>query len=285
MNRLLPIKRGLPLLAVLLLAGCMGRSSGPGASRPGAAPAAGPCDTPVSVHAPVAPVKAAVDSIVCFEGCDEYTCYFAAGSLDRAALDNIRRIIFESPLFNVSLEACADTQEADCLRARALDSLAGLAWLGGEPWERMRALFGAWVGQQLERDYTLCHARRDPDWLYTCTERDSVVTRCADILTHGGSRFVGEVRCLLREAERAKAAADSLYYRSYLAYALTQLEQELSAPDSVRNARERLFQLLSNHLNHKIHARLGEDGTVDFNRFGADFLRLFDSVKVESWEP
>ncbi len=63
------------------------------------------------------------------------------------------------------------------------------------------------------------------------------------------------------------------------------IERVTSGPDSLARARDRLFQLMSNHLNRKIHSRLSDDGTVDFNVYNRDFLELFDSVKIESWEP
>lgn len=63
---------------------------------------------------------------------------------------------------------------------------------------------------------------------------------------------------------------------------LSQIDLELSGPDSIERAYARLYQLLSNHINRKIHSRLGKDGTVDFFEYNDAFLKLFDSVKVET---
>lgn len=50
-------------------------------------------------------------------------------------------------------------------------------------------------------------------------------------------------------------------------------------------SRDGLLRLAGNHINRKIHRRLGRAGTVDFNVYNRDFLELFDSVRIESWEP
>lgn len=215
-----------------------------------------------------APARA-VDSIRFGEGCTEYTCYFAAGGLSRAALETVRRIVFESPVCNVPLDERLTPEQAERLLARSRDSLAALPWPEGECWQAMRRRFDAWAGQQLERDRIVHRAHYDPEYLLRCPESDSLLTRCAAIIRSGGE-YVGQVRRLWREAG-LRTAGDA--------------EAELAGPDSLRHAKKRLSQLLSNHINHKIHLRLGDSGQVGFSRYADDFLRLFDSVRVESWEP
>lgn len=223
-----------------------------------------------------------IDSLLCGEGCAEYTCYFVAGSRNLRALDHVRSIVFEGSQIYAPYESCADTQSADRLRLRILDSLCSLDWLEGEPWAAVQELYLAWSEQQLEREYIVYRAERDPAYLYDCPRTDSVLVRCADILIQSGDRFVDEVRDFLRASERARFERDSATFdRDYLKYSLARIDGLSGETD----ARERLFQLVSNHLNHGIHQRLGKDGTVDFYTYIPDFLQLFDSVKVETWEP
>lgn len=226
--------------------------------------------------------EAFVDSLFCGEGCTEYTCYFVAGSRNLQALDHVRSIVFDGSLVDIDYESCADTLSADRLRIHVLDSLRTLDWLGGEPWTAVRELYLAWSEQQLERNYIVYRAGLDPAYLLDCPRTDSVLVRCADLLSLEGDRFVDEVRDFLSASERARFERDSTTFdRSYLEYSLARIDGLFDETA----ARERLFQLLSNHLNHEIHRRLGKDGTVDFYTYIPDFLQLFDSVKVETWEP
>ncbi|WP_418992681.1 hypothetical protein [Alistipes sp.] len=271
------MKRVVPFLTLLALcaSGCRSGRTASAGSAPSAAPA-------VAVRSEVS----RLDSIVCAEACCEYTCYYAAGSRNPKALEHLRAILFESYLVDVDFDDCADASGADRLRHRLLDSLRSLEWLDGEPWTAVHALYLAWSEQQLEREYIVYRAERDPAYLYDCPRSDSLLVRSADILTRSGNRFVGKVRELLRADERAKFERDSVTFdRAYLAYTLSRIDALLTAPDSIRNARELLFQRVSNHLNDGIHRRLGQDGTVDFSIYIPEFLQLFDSVKVESWEP
>ena len=265
------------LLSALLawgLAACTGRQS--------AGRAAGPQETPDQTEQTEQVVRApgqteqasdrahgAVDSIRFEEGCTEYTCYFAAGGASREALQTVRRIVFDTPVCNVALDERLTPEQAERLLQRARDSLAALPWPDAEHLQAMRELFDAWADRQLERDRIVHRAHYDPEYLLRCPESDSLLARCAAIIRSGG-QYVGQVRRLWREAG-VRTAGD--------------VEAELAGPDSLRHARKRLRQLLSNHSNHKIHTRLGDDGTVDFNRYANDFFRLFDSVRVESWEP
>ncbi len=210
-----------------------------------------------------------VDSICWESDCSEYTCYFAAGLLHRAALETVRRIVFDSPVYNVPLDESLAPEQAERLLAQARDSLATLPWPDGERWQVLRERFDAWADQQLERDRIIHRAHYDPEYLLRCPESDSMLVRCAAIIRSGGE-YVGQVRRLWREAG-LRTAGD--------------VECELAGADSLRYAKKRLLQLLSNHINHKIHLRLGDGGQVDFNRYADDFLRLFDSVRIESWEP
>lgn len=214
-------------------------------------------------------VHGAVDSIRFEEGCTEYTCYFAAGGASREALQTVRRIVFDTPVCNVRLDERLTPEQAEPLLLQARDSLAALPWPDAEHLQAMRELFDAWADRQLERDRIVHRAHYDPEYLLRCPESDSLLARCAAIIGSGG-QYVGQVRRLWREAG-VRTAGD--------------VEAELAGPDSLRHAKKRLLQLLSNHINHKIHTRLGDDGTVDFNRYANDFFRLFDSVRVESWEP
>jgi hypothetical protein len=247
------------LLVAALLTGCLGggRGTTAGEDSAGTAPLFG-LDAP------------RVDSLVFEEGCTEYTAYFVAGGLDREAVEPIRRIIFESSVVRTDFDRCADDAAAARHRAELLDSVRSLRWLGGEPWRSMRTLFLAWAGQQIERAFIVSCSERDPSMLYACSETDSVLVRCADILTGDPHHLTEEVRRLWRESPYAT---------------WERIERVTSGPDSLARARDRLFQLMSNHLNRKIHSRLSEDGTVDFNVYNRDFLELFDSVKIESWEP
>lgn len=230
---------------------------------------------PVSVEEPaltaaVAPEAAGTVDSLHFEcDCAEYTCYFAAGSLNRAALETVRRIVFDSPVCNVRLDTCTTHERAERLLARTRDSLVTLAWPDGAPWPEVRALFEAWAVRQLERDRIVYLAHSDPDYLLRCPETDSMLARCAAII-RSGDGYVGQVRSLWRESKYAIHGGS---------------ETEPTGADSLRHARRMLLQLLSNHINEKIHQRLGDNGTVDFCRNEKDFLRLFDSVRVESWEP
>lgn len=223
-----------------------------------------------------------IDSLLCGEECAEYTCYFVAGSRNLQALEHVRSIVFDGSLVDIDYESCADTQSANRLRTHLLDSLRALDWLEGEPWTAVRELYLAWSEQQLERNYIVYRAGLDPAYLLDCPRTDSVLVRCADLLSLDGDRFVDEVRDFLSASERAKFERDSVTFdRDYLKYSLSRIEGLFDETA----ARERLFQLLSNHLNHEIHRRLGKDGTVDFYTYIPDFLQLFDSVKVETWEP
>ncbi len=264
----------LPALLAWGLAACTGRQP--------AGRAAGPQETPDQTEQTEQVVRApgqteqasdrahgAVDSIRFEEGCTEYTCYFAAVGASREALQTVWRIVFDTPVCNVRLDERLTPEQAEPLLLQARDSLAALPWPDAEHLQAMRELFDAWADRQLERDRIVHRAHYDPEYLLRCPESDSLLARCAAIIRSGG-QYVGQVRRLWREAG-VRTAGD--------------VEAELAGPDSLRHARKRLLQLLSNHINHKIHTRLGDDGTVDFNRYANDFFRLFDSVRVESWEP
>lgn len=226
-----------------------------------------------------------LDSIVCGEGCSEYTCYFTTGTCNKKALEHIRAVIFVG-FAVVDVDSGDEPASIDRYRTHYLDSLSALEWLDGEPWISMRKLFLDWSEQQLERYYIVSKAKRDPAILYHCSEADSVLVGCADILTGDMSRFVDRVRCFWKAHERAKAVQDStVFNKDDLHRTLAQIDNVLGESDSTYCARERLFQLLSNHINHKIHNRLGKNGTVDFFSYSDDFLRIFDSVRVETWEP
>lgn len=225
-----------------------------------------------------------VDSIVCYEGCAEYTCYFAAGSQNKKVLENIRSVIFGG--FDIEVDSDDSPEEIDRYRKRYLDSLSRLEWLDSEPWPALHSLYMKWSQQQLERYYIVSSARRNPAILSHCSETDSVLVRCEGILTRGGDGFVGAVRQLWTESEYAKAARDSVAFdRSYLERTFERIDEVLSDPDSVSRAREHLSVLLSNHINQKIHDRLGKNGTVDFYSYADDFFRIFDNVKVVEEEP
>lgn len=227
-----------------------------------------------------------IDSIVFGEGCSEYTCYFTAGTIDRKALGHIRTVVFDTPLCDADFGNCPDYDQAERYRRQILDSLSSLEWLDCESWISLRNLFLAWSEQQLDRSYIVYRAESDPAYLYDCSETDSILVRCGDILIEGGDRYVDRVRSLWKEIVFSNAAADSVRFdRSYLDWTLAHIEECLSDSDSTCNARERLFQLLSNHINGKIHRRLGKDGTVDFSAYGDDFFHIFDSVRVETYEP
>lgn len=248
-------KPGLLLVAMLVFgAGCTGRSS----------------QSSFRSQDPVLIEAKRVDSIVFEEGCTEYTGYFASGSLNRSAVENVRRVIFDGPVIFVNFDRCTDAEDVEFFRGRVLDSLSALAWLDGEPWGAMRELFLKWAEQQLERHYIVYKSREESSYLYDCSETDSVLIRIADIMTRSGDRYTDEVRHLWVE---------------YPERSLSQIDLELSGPDSIERAYARLYQLLSNHINRKIHSRLGKDGTVDFFEYNDAFLKLFDSVKVETWEP
>lgn len=268
----------LALLAVLLFIGCGGRTARTNDS------------VSVAVAAPVpqhdAQLGVRMDSMVFGEGCEEYTGYFREGSLDRKAAYNIRRVIFDTPVTFTRFGDCTDTVCAGRYRAQLLDSIKALAWLDTEPWVAMGELFRAWSEQQFNRDYIVFRTRQDPFFLYECNETDSVLVRCADILTRSGDRFVDEVRRYWQAGERAKAARDSITYdRELMEYIFARIAEKLQGTDSTYNAAEFMFQTVSNHINNKIHKRLGREGTVDFNVYADDFIRLFDSVKLETWEP
>lgn len=268
-------KAGHLLLFALLawsLAACSRRQPAAPAARPHEAPEETirvPERTGRAPGRPAPTAERAVDSIRFEEGCTEYTCYFAAGGLPRAALQTVRRILFDSPVCNVALDERLAPEQAERLLQRARDSLAALPWPDTERLQAMRKQFDAWADQQLERDRIVHRAHYDPEYLLRCPESDSLLARCAAIIRSGG-QYVGQVRRLWREAG-PRTAGDA--------------EEELAGADSVRHAKKRLLQLLSNHINRKIHTRLGDDGTVDFSRYADDFFRLFDSVRVESWEP
>lgn len=218
------------------------------------------------------------------EGCSQYTCYFDKGTRNKKALEHIQSVIFG--YFDTEVDSDDDPERIDRYRTRCLDSLSKLEWLDSEPWPTVRRVFLKWSKQQLDRAYIVSMAKRDPAILYHCSETDSVLVRCADILSEGGDGYVDAVRQLSRESEWAKAARDSaLFDRSYMEATLARIDRVLSELDSTGNAREHLFVLLSNHINHKIHNRLGKNGTVDFFSYSDDFLRIFDSVKVETEEP
>lgn len=262
--------------ACMCFAGCLGRSSQSGSADP-----AMPRSTDVSLSdaLPAGPAHevgadngtVCQDSMLFGEGCTEYTGYFVSGSLDEEAVQNIRRVIFEGALLvDTDFGDCEDIESANRYREQQRDNLSALAWLDYEPWTEIRKLFVSWAEQQLDRAYIVFRSRNDPAYLYDCSEADSVLVRCADIMTEGGEGYVGGVRRLWKASPFSS---------------LVRIDDELSGPDSVDRARERLLQFLSNHINHKIHSRLGEDGTVDFYQYEPDFLRLFDSVKVETFEP
>lgn len=261
-----PLLRSVPaLLAALSLTACSGGGRGATSAGSGSDASAEPVSEPVfGLGAP------RVDSLVFEVGCTEYTAYFAAGAHDREALEPIRRIIYESCVVRTDFGRCADDAAAERRRTELLDSVKRLRWLAGEPWNSMRDLFLAWAGQQIERAFILSCSERDPSFLYGCSEADSVLIRYADILTGDPQRLPEEVRRLWRESPCA---------------AQVRIERITGGPDSLARARDRLFQLASNHINRKIHRRLGREGTVDFNVYNRDFLELFDSVRIESWEP
>lgn len=221
-----------------------------------------------------------VDSF-CFGECMECTGYFLQGTLNRQALETVRRILFESSLCVVPIDDCADAAAVGSRQTRALDSLRALAWPDGEPWAEMRRLFLAWAERQFGRERLLYRVRRDPTCLNDFREADSMMRCCGAILTGPGEGFVDAVRCLGKAREQLRFAHDS----SALNYSLALVDRRLNGPDSLGEAREMLFRLLSNHLNARIHRSLGTDGRVDFHRYEPEFRRLFDSVRVEEWEP
>lgn len=264
----------LPLLSILLCTGCPAAVTAPET-------AAGAAERPAATDdGPVA------DSIVCGESCTEYTCYFTGDRLGKEALANIKTLLFNESAWYTNFEEYPDAESADLARRQALDSLSSLAWLDSEPWPEVRELFLAWSAQQLERNYIVYRSRRDPYFLYECSETDSTIVRCADLLTRQEEGRVERIRQFLKANELEKAARDSMVFdKTYLDYALRHIDEVLARPDSLRQAVDRVFQTLSNHINRKIHARLSKEGTVDFTRYTEDFLALFDSVKVETWEP
>lgn len=264
----------LPLLSGLLCTGCPAAGTAPEAAASAADRPATTDDRPVT------------DSIVCGESCTEYTCYFTSDRLDKEALRNIRTLIFDGFAWYTDFQKHPDANSADLARRQALDSLSSLAWLRTEPWPEVRDLFLAWSEQQLERNYIVYRSRRDPYFLYECSETDPTIERCADLLTRQEEGRVGRIRQFLKANELEKAARDSVAFdKTYLDYTLRHIDEVLARPDSLHQAVDRVFQTISNHINRKIHARLSEDGTVDFTRYTDDFLALFDSVKVETWEP
>ena len=216
-----------------------------------------------------------------FGECTECTGYFSQGALNRQALETVGRILFESCLCVVPIDDCADVAAVGSRQTRALDSLRALAWPDGEPWAEMRRLFLAWSERQFERERLLYCVRRDPTYLNDFREADSMMRCCGGILTGPGECFVDAVRRLGKAREQLRFAHDS----SALRYSLALVDRRLSGPDSLDEAREMLFRLLSNHLNGRIHRTLGTDGRVDFCRYEPDFRRLFDSVRTEEWEP
>lgn len=266
------------LLPVMLCTGCPAKHAAPDAAATAVSAVAGrPLPTDETPR---------TDSIVCEDGCTEYTCYFTEDRLDRNALQNIRTVLFGYSWTYMDFESCPDIESVDRRHKRTLDSLASLAWLDGEPWPAMRKLFLEWSEQQMERNYIVYRGRRDPYFLYECSEKDSTTVQCADLLTKEEERRVEKIRQFLKANEYAKAARNSAAFdRSYLDYTLNLIDRRLAQPDSLYQAVEHVFQTLSNHINHKIHTRLGEDGTVDFNKYTDDFLAIFDSVKIETWEP
>lgn len=264
----------LPWLSILLCTGCPAAGTAPEAT----ANAAG--------HPAITVDRPRTDSIVCGEGCTEYTCYFAGDRLDKEALGHIALLLFDGFAWYTDFEKYPDAEHADRARRQALDSLSSLAWLDREPWPEVRGLFLAWSAQQLERNYIVYRSRRDPYFLYECSEADSTIMRCADLLTRQDEQPVERIRRFLKANELEKAARDSVAFdKTYLDYTLHRIDEVLAQPDSLRQAVDRVFQTLSNHINRKIHARLSKEGTVDFTRYTDDFLALFDSVKVETWEP
>ena len=126
-----------------------------------------------------------------------------------------------------------------------------LRGLTREPWGAMRELFLKWAEQQLERHYIVYKSREESSYLYDCSETDSVLIRIADIMTRSGDRYTDEVRHLWVE---------------YPERSLSQIDLELSGPDGIERAYARLYQLLSNHINRKIHSRLGKRRNSRFFR-------------------
>lgn len=227
-----------------------------------------------------------LDSIELSEGCDWYTCYFAEGTRNKKALEHIRDVIQGSggPSYE---EFAPDLSPAsiDGERALLLDSVRSVEWLDSEPWPSMRRLHEEWWEQELERQWIVYMAKRDPAFLYDCSETDSVVVRYADIL--GNDRVDREVVRRLKKEIAAAEYAERVA-RDSLVYDDKELESTFSSIDWVvdrNDPRELLFTTLSNYINHKIHNRLGKDGNIDFFSYKDDFLRVFDSVKVETFEP
>lgn len=229
------------------------------------------------------------DSIELSEGCDVYTCYFTAGTRNRKALEHIRDIIRGAggPLIE-EYDPSVSPAYIDGERALLLDSVSSLEWPETEPWPTVRSLYLAWWEQQLERQWIVYMAKRDPASLCDCSETDWVLERCAVILANGGVdreavRFLKKEIAAMEYAEMAardNVVRDSRFYKMLLAI-YSSIDQSVDREDP----RELLFTTLSNHINAKIHKRLGKNGDVDFFVYKDDFLRLFDSVRVETFEP
>lgn len=180
----------LPLLPGLLCTGCPAAGTAPEAVASAADRPATTDDRPVT------------DSIVCGESCTEYTCYFTGDRLDKEALRNIRTLIFDGFAWYTDFQKHPDANSADLARRQALDSLSSLAWLRTEPWPEVRDLFLAWSEQQLERNYIVYRSRRDPYFLYECSETDPTIERCADLLTRQEEGRVGRIPAV-SQSERA----------------------------------------------------------------------------------
>ena len=227
-----------------------------------------------------------LDSIELSEGCDWYTCYFAEGTRNKKALEYIRDVIQGTR--GPSYEEYDPDLSPACIdggRAIILDSVRSVEWPDSEPWPSMRRLHEEWWEQELERQWIVYMAKRDPAFLCDCSETDSVLIRCADILRNDGVDREA-VRRLKKEIAAAEYAERVVRYS--LVYDAQELESTFSSVDWVvdrNDPRELLFTTLSNYINHKIHNRLGKNGDIDFFSYKDDFLRIFDSVKVETFEP
>ena len=89
-------------------------------------------------------------------------------------------------------------------------------------------------------------------------------------MTRSGDRYTDEVRHLWVE---------------YPERSLSQIDLELSGPDGIERAYARLYQLLA--IISTGRYTVGWEKTEQSIFFGYNdaFLKLFDSVKVETWEP
>lgn len=119
-------KPGLLLVAMLVFgAGCTGRSS----------------QSSFRSQDPVLIEAKRVDSIVFEEGCTEYTGYFASGSLNRSAVENVRRVIFDGPVIFVNFDRCTDAEDVEFFEAVCSTAFRPLRGLTGSHGERCANCF------------------------------------------------------------------------------------------------------------------------------------------------